>query len=344
LSPTAAGAIGGLPARLVPPFAAAGIAWAREGEAARFACAAVPGLAFGPDTLWRGASLSKMAVARTLEGLGGPDVWERDASDALGWPLCHPRHPGVPVTLGMVACHAASLSDGAGYAVPAAVPLRDWLAAQGAGCWLAEPPGARLAYANLGSVILAAAAERLGGDRFDRLAGAHVLGPLGIEGGVAWSGVPPARRRERMAALRRDPDGAFHPQADADVPEEGLYGPLGPPVLPPGGNPSPLSPQGGLRLSLRGALSLAQAAAEPARWTVLPGDPMLTATAPGLIRLDAPPFRGHFANAYGILAGAWRGARGAGAYVLNGLALGDEADGWREEELAILAALADIIA
>lgn len=328
---------------LVPPLAGAAFAWARPGEAPAFAIRAAPGLALTPDTLWRAASLSKTVTARTLAAVGGPAVWARDASDALGWRLRHPLHPAAPITLGAIACHAASLSDAAGYAVPAATPLREWLAEPA--CWLPHPPGTRLAYANLGSLLLAAAAERLGGDRFDRLARRHVLDPLGIEGGFQWSGVPPRRRRDRMAPLRRDAAG-FHPQADAEVPSDGPMAPGGgplPPLLPPGANPAPLSPQGGLRLSLRGALRLARSAREQPAWTRLPGDAMLAGgTAPGLVRLDDPalfprPLRGHFADAYGLLAGAWTDGALAFAYVLNGLEVGDGGDGWREAERALFA-------
>lgn len=333
---------------LVPPLAAAGVAAQRDGEEPAFATAAAPGLALTPDTPWRGASLSKMVTARTLAAVGGAGVWDRDASEVLGWSLRHPLHPDAPITLGLIACHAAALSDDAGYAVPSATSLRDWVAEQGPRAWHPHPPGARLAYANLGSLLLALAAERLGADRFDLLARRHVLGPLGIGGGFNWSGVPAARREDRMPAFRRDPSGAFHPQVDEVVPPEGVASPLGPPA-PPGHNPAPLSPQGGLRLSLRGALRLARAVPDAPSWLRRPGDPMLAGTAPGLVLLDDPalvprPLHGHFADAYGILAGAWRDPmRGLSfAYVLNGLPLGDEAEGWREPERAILRAVADL--
>jgi CubicO group peptidase (beta-lactamase class C family) len=340
--------VSALLATLVPPLAAAAVAVQRDGREPEFHVAAGPQRRVGPDTLWRAASLSKMVTARTLEAVGGGAIWARDASEALGWPLRHPLHPEAPVTLGLISSHAASLSDEAGYAVPAATCLRDWLAGQGTRAWHPEPPGTRLHYANLGSLLLALAAERLGGDRFDLLARRYVLDPLRLEGGFNWSGVPARRREDRMPALRRDPSGAFHPQVDAAVPPEGIASPLGPPA-PPGRNPAPLSPQGGLRLSLRGALSLARTVPPDPPWLRLPGDPMLAGAAPGLILLDDPalhprPLHGHFADAYGVLAGAWRDpARGLSfAYVLNGLPLGDEAEGWREPERAVFRAVADL--
>jgi len=197
-------------------------------------------------------------------------------------------------------------------------------------------------------------------DRFDQLARTNVLDPLGIEGGFAWSGVPPERREDRLPAFRRTFRG-FVPQIDAQVASDGLSGPDGivPELGVPGENPGPLSPQGGLRLSLSGALRLAESlAARPVRrlWTPShgPGDygnGFLESTGPGLLVFDNPvfyprPLVGHFADAYGILAGAWHDRlRGASfAYILNGLPEGDEDDGWRPEELAIFDAVAQALA
>jgi CubicO group peptidase (beta-lactamase class C family) len=211
----------------------------------------------------------------------------------------------------------------------------------------------------LGFVLLAAAAERIGGDRFDRLAQRHVLGPLGIEGGFAWSGVATARRADRLPAFRRSATG-FAPQIDAIVAPDGLSSPDGtaPKLRTPGENPAPLSPQGGLRLSLEGALRLGQSLdGRPIRRLWAPilgpgdyGDGFLESTGPGLLVYDNPafyprPLVGHFADAYGILAGAWhdRIAGASFAYVLNGLPEGDKDEGWRPEELAIFAAVAQAL-
>jgi hypothetical protein len=80
------------------------------------------------------------------------------------------------------------------------------------------------------------------------------------------------------------------------------------------------------------------------------GDGFLESTGPGLLIYDDPafyprPLLGHFASAYGILAGAWHDPlRGASfAYVLNGLEEGDEDDAWHLEELAIFAVVAQAL-
>ena len=337
----------------------AGVALARAGGAPAFHIATAPGLAASEGTVWRAASLSKIVTARTLEAIGGEGVWERDASEALGFPLRHPLWPEVPVTLGMLASHCSGLTDAAGYAVPGSLALEAWLSEAGERAWLPQPPLDFLHYCNLGFVLLAAAAERLGGGRFDLLARRHVLDPLGIEGGFAWSGVPSGRRADRLPAFRRSASGLV-PQIDAAVAPDGLSGPDGGPLAlrPPGENPAPLSPQGGLRLSLDGALRLARSLAgrEPRRlWTPAMGpgdygDGFLESTGPGLLIFDDPafyprPLVGHFADAYGIRAGAWHDRlRGASfAYVLNGVPEGEEEDGWRPEELAILAAVAQAL-
>jgi CubicO group peptidase (beta-lactamase class C family) len=334
----------------------AGVALARPGEPPAFHVATAPGIAATERTLWRAASLSKIVTARTLEAVAGEEVWNRDASEALGFPLRHPRFPQAPVTLGMLASHQSGLTDAAGYAVPAGITLEAWLAEAGQGAWLVHPPGGFLHYCNLGYVLLAAAAERLGGDRFDLLARRHVLDPLGIEGGFAWSGVAPERRAERVPAFRRSPQG-FLPQVDDAVTPEGPSSNDGEPLAlrSPGENPAPLSPQGGLRLSLEGALRLARSLeGRPVHrlWTPMSGpgdygDGFLESTGPGLLVFDDPafyprPLVGHFASAYGLLAGAWHDplARASFAYVLNGLPLGDEDDAWHPEERAIFDAVA----
>nr|WP_256371832.1 serine hydrolase [Rubellimicrobium sp. CFH 75288] len=323
------------------------MAWSRGDGPARFACAARPGLAFGSDTLWRAASLSKMVTAASLQAIGGPAIWERPAAEVLDRPLRHPS--GICPTLGQIASHTASLTDAAGYALAPGDRLADWLDRAGDRIWHPDMPGTRLAYANFGSLLLAAAAERLSGLSLDRLARERVLDPLGVEGGFAWSGLSAARRRDRMPALRPAADG-FVAAADGAVPPCGLALADGTPLAPapPGVNPSPLGPQGGLRLSLRGALRLAQtlAAATPSGWTrPARAEPPVVAAAPGLLRLEAPedhprPLTGHWADAYGIRAGAWTDGTGlAFAYVLNGCPETEE-DGLSPPERAILRAVA----
>jgi len=109
-------------------------------------------------------------------------------------------------------------------------------------------------------------AERLPGTRFDVLAQRLVLGPSGIAGGFNWSGV--VDRRDRIATCRRDGD-KLVPQINAVVAPQGISELDAAEVVVPwvaGRNHGIWSPQGGLRLSLAGALRLAP--------TLAPGPPL----------------------------------------------------------------------
>jgi hypothetical protein len=180
-----------------------------------------------------------------------------------------------------------------------------------------------------------------------------------VTGGFNWAGV--ADRSDRVPVFRRTAAGLV-PQIDATVAQGGVSGPDGQ-ATPldhwrPGQHTSAFSPQGGLRLSLTGALRLVQGLAAdsgPWLWSGGPADDPANVSAGlfqaygwGVMRLDRPdlyprPLIGHFANAYGLCAGAWwdDARQGAFAYVLNGLPLGDDDDRLRPEELAILRHVAE---
>ena len=342
-------------ARLVPPLAFAGVAlgWpdGREAVATR----AAPGIEADGRSLFRAASLSKIVTGRVFraaaEGRGIAPPYGTDASDLLGWRLRHPRWPEVPVTVGMVAAHAAGLSDAGGYLVPRGGALRDWLAR--GECWGRAAPGTGFDYANLGYLLLAAMAERLAGERFDRLA-RRELARIGVEGGFNWSGVPAAARARRLATFRRD-GGRFLAQIDGQVSARGLSGPDGRELRlrdwRAGEAPGVFSPQGGLRISLRGALRLARSLSEadgPVLWSGETGDrQVFQSYGLGVQFLDAPafwprPVMGHFGHAHGFAGGLWKDRVTGLAFVivLNGLPPGDEDDRLREEELALYATLA----
>lgn len=341
---------------LAPPLAFCGVALARDGNAPAFHLATAPNLTAGQATLWRAASLSKVVTGRVMAQVAaarGLDPQGRDRAEALlGWPLRHPS--GAPVALGQLASHSAGLTDDAGYLVPAGVRLADWIAAQGAAVWSADPPGTAFRYSNLGYVLLAACAEAASGERFDSLARRLVLAPLGIAGGFNWSGV--ADRADRLPTFRQQ-GSRLVPQIDAAVAPAGVSNAAGAEVdlagYRPGDNPGVFSPQGGLRLSLAGALRLAQSIGpEAPLWQ--PGDGPVRDDAGGLFQaygwgvqiLPDPPFWprpliGHFGNAYGFRGGLWRdpAAGLAFAYALNGAAEGDDDDALSGGELRLLKAL-----
>ena len=307
-----------VPGRLVPPFAFAGWAVAMPDgrEAVRTACA--PDVAEG---WFRAASVSKIITGRVFRAAGGrADV---AASDLLGWPLRHPRSD-VTVTAGMVAAHCSGLSDAGGYLH--AGPVRDWPMDWGAA------PGAAFDYCNLGYVLLAEMAERLAGEPFGVLA-ARELARIGVVGGFNWHGVPavpvlPTYRREGGRLV-----------AQVDAPRAAGQG---------------FSPQGGLRVSLRGLLGIARSLSEadgPVIWDgAVPEGGIWGGYGLGVQFLDRPafwpnPVMGHFGNAYGFAGGAWkdRVTGVAFAIALNGLAAGDEDDRLRDEERWLYAAAAEMM-
>jgi len=350
-----AGALEAALAQLVPPLAFAGVAvgWPDGRETA--VTRAAPGIVADGQSLFRAASLSKIVTGRVFraaaEGRGLSPPYAVEASDLLGWRLRHPRWPKVPVTAGMVAAHAAGLSDAGGYLVPRGEGLRDWLARPE--CWGEAAPGTVFDYANLGYVLIAAMAERMAGARFDRLA-RRELARIGVEGGFNWSGVPPAARARRLPTFRRA-GGRFLPQIDGQVSARGLSGPEGRALRlrgwQAGEAPGVFSPQGGLRISLSGALRLARSLSEadgPVLWSGPTSDQQVFQSyGLGVQFLDAPafwprPVMGHFGNAYGFAGGLWKDRVTGVAIVvaLNGLPEGDENDRLREEELALYGALA----
>lgn len=347
---------------LTGPFAFCGIAVQRGGTAPIHAVSTIGGLRADETTFFRAASLSKIVTAQTLRavlaeaGLPGPHA-AIAVEDLLGRPFRHPRAPGRPITLGQVASHSAGLSDAGGYAVPPGKALIDFIA-RTPGAFAAHPPGATFEYCNLGYLVLAACAEAVAGARFDLLARRHVLKPRGIAGGFNWSGVPLSQRANRLPTYRRT-EHALVAQIDAIVGTGAVSVTDGSDPIPqayrPGVDVTQLSPQGGLRLSLAGALTLARSLADtPADllWTPDQGPtpPAFHSYGWGLHVDPAPafyprPLVGHFGNAYGFLGGAWydKAADTAFAYGLNGLAFGDEAEDLHPEEARIFAAIAALI-
>jgi CubicO group peptidase (beta-lactamase class C family) len=340
-----------LPDGLVPPLAAAALGFAVDGQAPRFLTGTAPGLRLGPDTYWRAASISKIVTGQVAlaalvrAGLGA----DAAAGPLLGFDLSHPAAPGTVITAGMLAAHLAGLDDAGGYLVPPGMTLSDWVPARSGAIWTPWAPGHRQSYANLGYVLLAAIAERLTGRRFDHLA-ADWLARHGVAAGFNWSGI--ADRQDRMPIGRRGP-GGFVPGIDATVAATGVSDSAGQSAglsgWTPGTNPGVFSPQGGLRIGLSGALALGRILPPgPMLWQ---GDPptagdagLMQAFGWGIMRLIRPdlyprPLFGHFANAYGLVAGLWRdpGAGVTFVYLLNGLPEGDEDDALRPEEAAMFA-------
>ncbi|MDG1115703.1 MAG: serine hydrolase [Flavimaricola sp.] len=362
MKPTLPGRLEALVPALAPPYAFCGVGLALGDAVPQYHIATAPGISATPNTLFRAASISKIVTARTLDRVArsaglGSEFLNDDIGSHLGFRLRNPRWPDRPITIGQVASHSSGLCDDAGYSLPAGQPIAEWFEEVGSGCFLPHPPGTFFTYANLGYLLLAAVCEAIGTKPFDTLARQHVLDPLGIEGGFNWSGVPAPRREDRLATYRQD-NGALVPQIDSAVTREGISDPEGNPALRAPYqlhlDVTRLSPQGGMRLSLQGALALARSLAnEPAQrlWTpsMGPGDysnGIFESYGMGLQILDNPafyprPLIGHFGNAYGFLGGVWydRKKNAGFAYALNGAPIDAPDDRLMAEEQALFAAI-----
>lgn len=208
------------------------------------------------------ASISKLVTAigvmRMVEA-GQLDL-DRDVSTWLGWRLRNPAYPYTPITLRMLLSHRSSLTDGADYVVP----LGDTVEARVADprAWDgAHPPGTYFRYTNLNFPVIASVMERASGERFDRLMARLVFEPLEIDACLNWTTCSDAAVARAVvltdgagAVLRDDLQGArpacpVVPAADGSCDLT---------TYVRGTNGALFSPQGGVRISMRGLARIGQ--------------------------------------------------------------------------------------
>lgn len=201
------------------------------------------------------ASVSKLVLTLGLLRLveqGLLDL-DRDLGEYLGWPLRHPSHADVPITLRLLLTHRSGLTDDAGYASDVATRTRELAARPGA--WdAAHAPGSYFRYTNLNFVLVGAAMERVSGERLDRLMDRLVLGPLGIDGCFNWAACSDAAIARAVVVYRANGEtgvddlGGRRPACPALPAPDGS---CGLDAVRPGDNGGLFSPQGGLRISAR---------------------------------------------------------------------------------------------
>ena len=210
------------------------------------------------------ASISKLVTALGVMRLvdAGKLNLDRDVSDYLGFRLRNPAFPGKPITLRLLLSHQSSLLDGEDrYIIPLGETLEHRLAEPALWDPAHAPGSGWFHYTNLNFPVVASVMERVTGERFDRLMQRLVLKPLKLEACFNWSGCAPAMAAHAAVLYR----------ASGEVAKDDLQGliPACPVVTGPGGacdlsgykpgdNGALFSPQGGLRISMRGLAKIGQ--------------------------------------------------------------------------------------
>lgn len=310
-----------------------------------------PDLPLTIDTKARVASVSKVATALVLIQLAeeGKIDLDFDGSGPLGFVLRHPNFPDSPITPRMILSHTSGVRDGDTYRGTVGETLEGFFKVggkqwTGGSHWAKlDLPLGHFAYSNLGMGLIAQMAERITGERFDKLAKRLVFDPLGIDAGFNWSGVPEDKVALGATLYRRKNEAAsaWEVQVDGD--------PVGTPrpttAYEPGKtladyvigtNGLLFAPQGGLRasvmdlvkigMSLTGSIPLLDEATRIAmfapEWTYRAspenGDTSggaFQGFGTGVHRLlpgEGCPIVGlkremvgHYGDAYGLLAGLW---------------------------------------
>jgi CubicO group peptidase (beta-lactamase class C family) len=246
--------------RPAPP-ATAGVAFNASGEIASFADGFADQLTrrpVTPDDPVRVASVSKLVVAigvMKLVEAGKLDL-DTDVSRWLGWKLRNPAFPDRPITLRMLLSHTSSVREhDDDYAIPLGTSLQSVM--EDPRNWdLKHGPGANyFSYANMNFPIVGSIIERVTGERFDIWMRRNVLEPMRLDACYNW-----ATCSDAAVARAVEIDGPNgKPQKDdlhGRRPDCPVYLKDGAPcdlrLWRPGENGSSFSPQGGLRVSMRG--------------------------------------------------------------------------------------------
>ncbi|MDO4838353.1 MAG: serine hydrolase domain-containing protein [Clostridia bacterium] len=150
------------------------------------------------DTLYRVASITKMATALTILRL-----WEADAL-SLDAPVCQylPDSQGIAalqdVTIRQLLCHTSGLRDVPAYqyALDHGQTYQEVLQVQGI---RGSHPGEQFAYCNLGFGLLGCVMEQVTGESLAQVMQEMVFRPLGMEATMDASSLP----EERIMPIRR---------------------------------------------------------------------------------------------------------------------------------------------
>lgn len=208
------------------------------------------------DSLVRVASISKLVVTLAVLRLVDQRRLDLDAdvSTYLGWRLRHPAYPDRPITLAMLLSHRSGLADGIDYVLPLDADLETELHRPEA--WeAARRPGGGFHYANINFPVVAAVMEGATHQRFDRLMQELVFQPLRIDACFNWTTCSDDAVTRAVALYRptgevaRDELGGVRPACPVVPARDGSCD-LASYRLAHNG--AAFSPQGGLRISMRG--------------------------------------------------------------------------------------------
>jgi CubicO group peptidase (beta-lactamase class C family) len=206
------------------------------------------------DDQVRIASISKLVLAIGVMRLVEQNQLDldRDVSDYLGWPLRHPAFPETPITLRLLLSHRSGLTDDAGYVANPQTRTRDQI--QKPEAWdMRHKPGEYFRYTNLNFPVIAAAMERVTGQRFDRLMQQLLFEPLNIDACFNWATCSDAAMARAVTVYRAtgevgvDALGGKRPACPVFAAEDGSCDLE---RWQAGENGGLFSPQGGLRISI----------------------------------------------------------------------------------------------
>lgn len=193
------------------------------------------------DDLFRIASISKSFAATSILQLveQGRLSLDDDVGDLVGFAVRNPAFPDRVITLRMLLNHTSSISDGENYG------SLDFINPGAGKAWrdsyADRAPGEGYEYSNLGYNMVGTIVERVSGERFDAYVKAHVLDPLGLQGGY----VPDTLDAGRFAQIYRWREGEGFVRSDRG------YAPLGERLdgYTMGYDAPMLSPTGGVKIS-----------------------------------------------------------------------------------------------